>query len=260
MIVEAATEMPQSEKLTYFISDVHLGARYIADRKAAERRVVGFLRSIAPKAEAVYLMGDILDFWFEYATVVPRGYVRFFGQIAEMADAGVRIVWFTGNHDIWLFDYLRDELGIEVVTGPRVEIIGGKKFFLAHGDGLGPQKAGFRFISWLFHNRLCQRLFAAVHPRWTVPLGYGCSSASRGVPRVDPFMGVDQEPQAIFAARYLREVDPEVNFFVFGHRHVVVDEKLSDNCRLVILGDWILHYSYAVFDGEDIKLLQYESV
>jgi len=246
-------------KFTYFLSDVHLGARYIADRKAVERRLVRFLRDIAPTAEAVYLMGDILDYWFEYATVVPRGYVRFFGRLAEMADSGVRVVWFTGNHDIWLFDYLRDELGIEVVRQPRVEVIGGKRFYLAHGDGLGPQDAGFRFISCLFHNRLCQKLFAAVHPRWTVPLGYRFSSASRGVPRISPFRGLDQEPLAIFARRYLRETDPGVDFFVFGHRHAVVDEKLSPSCRLVVLGDWILQYSYAVFDGNDLKILRYES-
>lgn len=249
--------MDQGRRCTYFLSDAHLGARYIADRKEAEGRLVSFLRDIAPTARAVYLMGDIIDYWFEYATVVPRGYVRFFGQLACMVDAGIKIVWFTGNHDVWLFDYLRDEIGIEVVHKPRVEVIGGKKFFLAHGDGLGPQSLGFRFLRWIFHNRVCQRLFAAVHPRWTVPLGYGWSMASRGVPRVQPFEGVDHESLGIFATRYLKETDPSINFFVFGHRHVAVDEKLSPHCRLVILGDWILHYTYAIFDGNDIKIKQY---
>lgn len=247
------------DKRTYFISDAHLGARYLADPLAAEKRLVRFLREIAPDCHTLYLLGDMLDFWFEFATVVPRGYTRFFGQLAQMADAGIRIVWFTGNHDIWLFDYLRDELGIEVEHGSRVVEICGKRFFLAHGDRVGPQKAGFRFMSWLFRNKVCQRLFASVHPRWTVPLGYGCSSASRGVPRVDPFKSLKEEPQAIFAERYLRDVDSSINFFVFGHRHVMVDEKLSPTCRLVILGDWILHYSYAVFDENGLKLLQFET-
>ncbi|MCM1452864.1 MAG: UDP-2,3-diacylglucosamine diphosphatase [Clostridium sp.] len=244
--------------LTYFLSDTHLGAAYIPDRIGAERRLVRFLRGIAPRCKTLYLLGDILDFWFEFSTVAPRGYARFFGQLAQMADDGIRIVWFTGNHDIWLFDYLRDELGIEIARGSRVEEICGRKFYLAHGDLLGPRKPGVRFISALFRNRLCQKLFAAVHPRWTVPLGHQLSSASRGIPRVDPFRSLGEEPQAIFAMEYLRD-HPDVNFFVFGHRHVMVDEKLSQTCRLIILGDWIMHFSYAIFDGNDLKLLQYES-
>lgn len=246
-------------KFVYFLSDTHLGARYFADRKEGEMRLVRFLRGIEPQCKALYLMGDILDFWYEFATVVPRGYVRFFGQLAQMADAGVRIVWFTGNHDIWLFDYLRDELGIEVADGSRVEEIMGKKFYLAHGDRLGPRSRGFRFISWLFRNRVCQKLFSSLHPRWTVPLGYYCSSASRGVPAVAPFGEPEDEPQAIFAMDYLKNVDSTVNFFVFGHRHVMVDKKLLPSCRLIILGDWIFHYSYAIFDGNTLELKQFES-
>ncbi len=249
--------MEPGRRYVYFLSDAHLGARYIADRKEAEARLVAFLREIAPTARVVYLMGDILDFWFEFATVVPRGYVRFFGQLAAMVDSGVRVVWFTGNHDIWLFDYLRDEIGIEVVTRPMVEVIGGKKFYLAHGDGLGPQPLGFRIIRWAFHNRICQKLFAAVHPRWTVGLAYGWSKASRGVPQVKPFGPLDREPLGIFASQYLNEVDPGVNYFVFGHRHAAADVRLSQSCRLVILGDWILQYTYAIFDGNDLKLKQY---
>ena len=146
--------------LSYFLSDVHLGASYIRDRRAHEQRLCAFLRSIEGRAKNLFLLGDILDYWFEYRTVVPRGYVRFFGQLARMADAGVRIVWFIGNHDIWLFDYLRDEIGIEIVDTARGGIpqdIDGVRFFLGHGDTFGRQPRSYRILRSVFHNRLCQK-------------------------------------------------------------------------------------------------------
>lgn len=159
----------------YFLSDLHLGAPYFTDSKEAEKRVVSFLDEIKDDAEVIYLLGDILDYWYEYRYVVPRGFVRFFGKLAELADKGIRIVWFIGNHDIWIFDYLPSELGIEVVDGSLVEEIDGKIFFMTHGDGIGRLKPSFRFLRGLFRNKACQKAFSAIHPRWTVPFAYSLS-------------------------------------------------------------------------------------
>lgn len=240
-------------KRVYFISDLHLGANCLPDKRAAEARAAAFLLSIKDDASDLYLMGDVLDYWYEYRTVAPRGYLRFFGALAQLADSGVRLHWYIGNHDIWLFDYLRDEIGIEVVDGWRVEEILGKTFFLTHGDAVGRRSAGFRFIRALFRNRLAQMLYAAVHPRWTIPFAHSWSSSSRGSkPIIHPWQGVEAETQALFAAEYLRD-HPGIDYFVMGHRHVAIDEPVG-TARLVILGEWIDSPTYAVFDGTTIRL------
>lgn len=247
--------MTSSGKCTYFISDLHLGAGYIKDQRGAEMRVVRFLDSIRDKADELYMLGDVLDYWFEYRTVVPRGYVRFFGALASLADAGVKIYWFIGNHDIWLFDYLRDEIGVTVIDGVQIKDIRGKKFFLNHGDGVGRIKPGFRFIRSIFRNRLLQKLYSGIHPRWTIPLAHLWSTHNRHFMDYEPqFKGMDAEPLALFAKEYYRNVDSSINYFVFGHVHVVVDEPLSPTCRFVILGDWIRNFTYAVFDGYTLKI------
>ncbi|MDE6757468.1 MAG: UDP-2,3-diacylglucosamine diphosphatase, partial [Muribaculaceae bacterium] len=168
-----------SQKPIYFISDLHLGSTYDPHSRQRERLVTEFLESIADKAGAIYLVGDILDYWYEYRTVVPRGYVRFFGALAALADKGVKITWFIGNHDIWLFDYLRDEIGIEIIDGQLVTDIYGKRFLITHGDGVGKLPRGFRFIRSVFRNRVCQKLYASIHPRWTIPFALKWSSHSR---------------------------------------------------------------------------------
>ena len=246
---------------TYFISDMHLGARYLPSPREAELKLCRFLDSIAPRAKALYILGDALDYWYEYRNVVPQGFVRFFGALARLADQGTRVVWFKGNHDIWLFHYLRREIGMEVADGCRVEEIEGRRFFLGHGDGVGRLKPGFRFLRWLFRCRVCQTLFAAIHPRWTVQLAYAWSASNRQFAKATPpeFLGLDAEPQAVFALEYLRDVDPAIDFFVFGHRHVMADVPLSPRCRLVMLGDWIWHDSYAQFRDGKLELRQFVS-
>lgn len=248
-------------KKVYFLSDMHLGATYLPDGRAAEKRVVRFLLSVKEQASDIYLMGDVLDYWYEYRTVVPRGFVRFFGALAELADAGVRLHWFIGNHDIWLFDYVRDEIGVEVVDGWRVDEICGKRFFLSHGDGLGRLKPGFRFIRKLFRNKLCQKLYAAIHPRWTVGLAHAWSAGNRDFAhyRRPRYKGPDRDPLALFAKEYLRDVDPGIDYFVFGHEHLLVREQVGPRSQMVILGDWLTRMSYAVFDGQNIELCQFES-
>ena len=240
---------------TYFLADLHLGANYIADHRTHERRVVDFLDSIKHSARTLFLMGDVIDYWFEYKTVAPRGYLRFFGKLTELADAGVEIVWFLGNHDIWLFDYLKNEIGMEVVDGFQVREIDGKKFFLSHGDGVGKIRPGFKFIRSIFRNRICQKLLASVHPRWTVGFAHAWSAHSRGTGSPAHFRG-ENEPQIIFAREYLQE-HPEIDFFIFGHRHIARDYPLDDSTRLLMLGDCFQQFTYAVFNDGKLELCQF---
>lgn len=241
------------EKLTYFISDLHLGAAYIADRKAHEARVVSWLRSIAPSAGRLYLLGDVLDYWYEYRNVVPRGYIRFFGTLARLADSGVHIGWLTGNHDIWLFDYLRNEIGIEVVDAPWIErTFGPTTVLMAHGDRIGPSTLGFRIICKLFRNRLCQRLYSAVHPRLTVPFAHRWSRLSRDNGRDAAVSGhVDQ---IMASGRALLYAHPEAQCLIEGHYHLAINHMWEDGRRLMVLGDWIDKCTYAVFDGKAFTL------
>lgn len=243
-------------KKAYFLSDMHLGANYLPDGRAAERRVADFLLSIREQASDVYMMGDVLDYWYEYRTVVPRGYVRFFGALAALADSGVRVHWYAGNHDIWLFDYVRDEIGVEVVDGYRVEEIMGKRFFLSHGDGLGRVSPGFRFIRGLFRNRLCQLLYAAIHPRWTVGLAHRWSAGNRDFSHYVRPTRADAEPLAAFAKDYLRRVDASIDYFVFGHVHVLLKEQVGPHSQMVVLGDWLDRMCYATFDGKSMEICQ----
>ena len=235
---------------TYFLSDFHLGAKYIDNPRKQEQRIVSFLESIRNDAKEIYLLGDILDYWFEYRYVVPKGYVRFFGKIAELADSGIKIYWFIGNHDIWIFDYLPSELGVEIVDGSQIKQIDGKTIFIAHGDGLGDESRSFRMLRAFFRNRFCQRLYAGIHPRWTVPFALNWSRSNRVNGEDRPF-GCD-EPLQRFVTNY--KEDQKIDYFVFGHRHVAVDKSIGNNSRLIILGDWIKLYSYAVYDGNDLRL------
>lgn len=238
----------------YFLSDLHLGAPYFPDSRVAEKRVVSFLDSIKEDAEVIYLLGDILDYWYEYRYVVPRGFVRFFGKLAELTDRGVRVVWFIGNHDIWIYDYLPSELGVEVVDGSRVENLDGRYFFMTHGDGIGKLKPSFRILRHLFRNRICQKAFSSIHPRWTVPFAYRWSRHSRkaaGPSENDAIRMTDNIES--FSREYLSE-HPEVNYFVFGHLHLLRDYRLSEDCRIVVLGEWIDTFSYGVWDGSEFSL------
>lgn len=240
----------------YFISDLHLGTTYDDTSRARERVVVEFLEGIADDASELYMVGDILDYWYEYRTVVPRGYVRFFGALASLVDRGVKVTWLIGNHDIWLFDYIRDEIGINVVDGQIVTELLGKRFLITHGDGVGKLPPGFRFIRSVFRNKVCQKLYAAIHPRWTIPFALRWSSHSRKKDRAMKEFDIQTDYLSLYAQQWQAEhTDAPVDYFVFGHRHIVVDEKLpGSDARLIILGDWLTNFSYARFDGREFKL------
>lgn len=236
--------------VTYFLSDLHLGAPYFSDSREAELRIVRFLDSIKDDAEAIYLLGDILDYWYEYRYVVPRGFVRFFGKLAELADSGIKITWMIGNHDIWIFDYIPNELGIRVVDGSLVEEIYGQKIYMTHGDGVGKQPWSFRFIRSLFRSKVCQFFYSGIHPRWTIPFAYSWSSHSRATGR-EP--GQDWHPLLDnlmnFSKEYL-DGHPDIRHFIYGHLHILRQEQLSPSCDLTILGDWISNFSYATLSPE----------
>lgn len=247
------------KKRVYFLSDAHLGSRAIEHSRTQERRLVNFLESIRHDAAAIYLMGDMFDFWYEFRLVVPKGYTRFLGKISELTDAGIEIHYFTGNHDIWCGDYLEKECGVVLHRKAITTEILGKEFYLAHGDGLGDPDKSFKLLRKMFHNHTLQTMFSALHPRWSVELGLSWAKKSR-LKRIDgkepDYMGEDKEFLVLYTKEYLKS-HPTINYFIYGHRHIMLDLMLSSSARVTILGDWINFYSYAVFDGDNLFLDEY---
>lgn len=246
-------------KKVYFLSDAHLGSRGIPHARNQERRLVGFLDKIKHHAAAVYLLGDMFDFWWEYRTVVPRGYTRFLGKLSELTDMGVEVHFFTGNHDLWCDDYLQQECGVVVHRDFLTCEIYGKEFFLSHGDGFEDGDWKYRLLRNLFHCATLQQLFSAIHPRWGVDFGLAWARHSR-MKRVGgqelPWQGESNEALVRHSKRYL-SAHPDINYFIYGHRHLMLDLPLSASARMMILGDWITQFSYAVYDGENLRLEQY---
>ena len=246
-------------KNVYFLSDAHLGSWAIPHRRTQERRIVRFLDSIKDRAGAVYLIGDMFDFWDEYKYFVPRGFTRFLGKLSELTDLGVEVHYFTGNHDLWTYGYLEEECGVIVHRHPLTTEIGDKVFFLAHGDGLGDPSLGYKVLNGVFHNRFCQWLLNFVHPWWGMQLGLRWAKHSR-LKRVDgmepPYRGEEKESLVRFTKEYMRS-HSNVDYFLYGHRHIELDLNLGPKARMLILGDWIRLFTYAVFDGEHLFLEQY---
>jgi UDP-2,3-diacylglucosamine hydrolase len=243
-----------SGKKIYFASDLHLG---IPDREgsvARERKFIRWLDSVSADAAEIHLLGDVFDFWFEYKHSVPRGHVRLLGRLAELCDSGLPIYWHIGNHDMWIFDYIPDEVGVEMIYEPIVKDYNGKTFYLAHGDGLGPGDRGYKMVKKIFRNRLCQWLFARLHPNFGISLANYFSRGSRASePESEKtFQGEENEWLVIHSKSVLET--QEIDFFVYGHRHIPLDIDLGKGSRYINLGDWIHHFSYAVFDGETMSL------
>lgn len=246
-------------KNVYFISDAHLGSWALDHRRMQERRLVRFLDDIKDKAQAIYMLGDMFDYWYEFKYVVPKGYTRFLGKISELTDRGVEVHYFIGNHDIWTYGYLERECGVVLHREPMTVEIMGKVFFLAHGDGMGDPSRSFRFLRKLFRNRICQCLYSLVPTRLNIWLGMSWAKKSMSDHRltgVEQYLGEDKEFQVIYAKEYLKS-HPDINYFMFGHRHIELDLMLTHSCRLMILGDWITHYTYAVFDGKSLSMNNY---
>ena len=233
---------------TYFVSDVHLGLQ-VADPAGRERRFADFLNGLPYDTEAVYLLGDIWDFWYEYKYVVPKGYVRVLGALQSLMDRGVKIYFFEGNHDIWTYSYF-EELGMVKLVQPSLVEIGGKKFCLGHGDGLGPVPFGYRFLRGVFHSKVAQFLFSMLHPRIAFGLGNGWSKGNRLTHDQEyEFRGAD-EPLVKFAEEFASS--HHVDYFIFGHYHASVDMTLSSGARFLVLKDWIHSSPYLCFDGKKL--------
>jgi UDP-2,3-diacylglucosamine hydrolase len=249
-------------KNIYFASDFHLG---VPDHDSSLRRellLVKWLDEISPTAKEIFLMGDIFDFWFEYKTVVPKGYVRLLGKIATLTDSGIPVHIFRGNHDLWAFDYLNKETGAILNRRSVIRDFDGKKFFLSHGDGLGPGDTGYKFLKRVFENRFNQFLFNWLHPDIGTRLGLYFSHKSRiaNIAREqknDYKIDIEKEMLYIYCQKKL-EKQPDIDYFVFGHRHVPIDHYLNEKSRLIILGDWVTNFTYAVFDGENLELKRYK--
>ena len=246
-------------KNVYFISDAHLGSWALDHKRMQERRLVRFLDDIKDKAQAVYMLGDMFDFWFEYKYVVPKGFTRFLGKISELTDRGVEVHYFIGNHDIWMFGYLERECGVTIHREPMTIEIMGKEFFLAHGDGVGDPDPKFRFLRRVFRNRTCQFLFSLLPTRWSMWMGMKWAQKSMNDHRltgVERYLGEEREYEIIYAKEYLK-THPDINYFIFGHRHIELDLTLSHSCRLLIIGDWISQYTYVMYDGKTLTMNNY---
>jgi UDP-2,3-diacylglucosamine hydrolase len=254
--------LSEIRKNIYFASDFHLG---VPDHDSSLRRellLVKWLDEISPTAKEIFLMGDIFDFWFEYKTVVPKGYVRLLGKIASLTDSGIPVHIFRGNHDLWAFDYLNKETGAILYRRSVIRDFNGKKFFLSHGDGLGPGDTGYKFLKRVFENRFNQFLFNWLHPDIGTRLGLYFSHKSRiaNIAREQKNeykIDIEKEMLYIYCQKKL-EKQPDIDYFVFGHRHVPIDHSLNEKSRLIILGDWVTNFTYAVFDGENLELKKYK--
>lgn len=240
--------------MIYFLSDAHLGSLMIKDPRAHEKKLVNWLDGIKNDASAIYLLGDMFDFWFEYKTVVPKGFVRFLGKLAELTDAGIEIHFFIGNHDIWTFGYLKNEIGLIVHKEPYTVQLGSKLFFMAHGDGLYAEDKGFKIISKIFHSQTAQKFFRLVPAELGQKFGYNWSKKNRmKILHIEnKFQGEQKENLVVFAKKYVETHD--VDFLIFGHRHIALDLQLKDQKRVIILGDFVGIFSYGVFDGETFNL------
>ncbi len=251
--------MDKIRKKIYFLSDAHLGSWALEHRRTHERRLVNFLDEIKHEAAAIYLLGDIFDYWYEYKYVVPKGYTRLLGKISELTDRGIEVHFFTGNHDIWCKDYFVEECGMVMHREPITIDLYGKEFYLAHGDGLGDESRNFKMLRAMFHSHTLQTLFSAIHPRWTVKLGLTWAKHSRlkreGGKEPD-YMGEEREPLIRYTKEYLK-THPDINYFIYGHRHIMLDMMLTRQARIIIVGDWIKYFSYAVFDGNELVIDQY---
>lgn len=245
--------LPEGKKI-YFASDFHLGVPDLKTTIEREKLLVKWLESIRHDAHSLYLVGDMFDFWFEYKYTVPKGFIRFLGKLAELRDAGLPIYFFTGNHDLWMFDYFQKELDITIYTQPQQFQISNHKFLVGHGDGLGPGDRFYKVLKTaLFANRFCHWLFARLHPNLGMYLAHSWSKSSRiaNMER-EKFQSDDNE----FLFKYCEEIEKKEHhdFYIFGHRHLPLDLKVSGNSRYINLGEWVNYSPYAVYDGKDIQL------
>ncbi len=249
----------------YFSSDHHLGVPTAEASLSREKLIVEWLETIRADAQVIFLVGDIFDFWFEYGHVVPKGFVRILGKLAELTDQGIELIVFTGNHDMWMFGYLSDELGAAIYRHPvEFEITSGNQisrtFLVGHGDGLGPGDRVYKTLKHIFANRFFQFLFRIVHPDIGMWIATEWSKRSR-IANIkkgeERFMGEDRE----WLFQFCKEVEStrHHDFYVFGHRHLPLDLKVTDGSRYINLGEWVTQQTFAIYDGQDLLLKSFKA-
>lgn len=250
--------MSNTGKKIYFISDFHLGAPTSEESLIRERKICQWLETIKADVSILFILGDLFDFWFEYRHVVPKGYVRILGKLAEIADKGIPIYLFTGNHDMWMFDYLPKELGIKLYRQPEEFNFDNRKFLIGHGDGLGPGDHGYKFIKKVFANKFCQWLFARLHPNFGISLANFWSRKSRQHTghHDAKYLGDDKE----YLVQYIIETEKTKHFdyYIFGHRHLPIDKQIESS-HYINLGDWLSYFTYAEWDGSKLSLKKFEA-
>lgn len=247
--------MKESGKI-YFASDAHLGYPNHDESLVREKRFVKWLETIRHDASEIYLLGDIFDYWYEYKKVVPRGFTRLLGKISEITDSGIPIHYFTGNHDISIYDYLPLETGVTVQYKPLRKTLNGLTFFMAHGDGLDPADKTYRRIRRIYVNPTFQWFFSKLHPNFTIWFAHKWSYSSRSSKMLPGFKGEENESMIQYARELF--IKEDIDFFIFGHRHIPLDFPLNEKSRLIYLGDWLTHFTYAVLDGKDLELKKFE--
>ncbi len=255
---EILIDLKDGQKL-YFASDFHLGSPTKEASLLRELKIIRWLSEAQKDAAAIFLVGDLFDFWHEYKTVVPKGYIRFQGKLAELVDAGIPIYIFTGNHDMWMYGYFTEELGIPVFRNSQQLNVAGTKIFIGHGDGLGPGDKWYKFLKKIFENKFCQWAFRQLHPDLGIGLANRWSSKSRINSSSDTsnkFLGDDEWLWA-----YAKQVEAKehYDYYLFGHRHLPIDVKVGDASRYINLGEWINYFTYAVFDGKEFALRKFEA-
>lgn len=241
-------------KRIYFVSDAHLGVPDYTSSLEREKLLISWLEQVRQDADEIYLLGDIFDFWFEYKSVVPKGFVRLLGKIAEICDSGIPVHYFTGNHDMWIFSYFERELGVIMHRSPQEREIGGKLFYIAHGDGLGPADYGYKLLKKVFASRISQKLFSWLHPGFGTSLALYLSRKSRMANghKDEIFLGEEKERLIVFCREMLKQ--KPFHYFIFGHRHLPLNIEVGPQSRYINTGEWVKSFSYAFFDGEQLHL------
>jgi UDP-2,3-diacylglucosamine hydrolase len=246
-----------NKKYTYFASDFHLGAPTDAISLVREKEIVAWLNYIEPTAKEVFLVGDIFDFWFEYKHAIPKGFTRFLGKIADLTDKGIKVHFFCGNHDMWMFDYLEKEVGIELHRDDYQVQIGTKKFFIAHGDGLGPGDKGYKFIKKIFRNKFCQWAFARLHPNFGIALASYFSKTSRISNGEEDALYVGPEREWLHHFVSDNHAQLKADYYIFGHRHLPLKFQIQ-NALYFNLGEWINYQTFGRFDDTNFELLAWK--
>jgi len=251
-------QIPPGKKI-YFSSDNHLGAPTSEESLPREQKFVRWLDTVKKDATAIFLLGDLFDFWFEYKTVVPKGFVRVLGKLAEISDSGIPIYFFVGNHDLWMGDYFEKELNIPTYRDVKEFTFNDKVFLIGHGDGKGPGDMGYKRMKKVFTNPVFKWLFRWFHPELGMRLAQYLSVKNKLISGDDDkiFLGDEQEWLAQYAKRKLEK--KHYDYFIFGHRHLAMKIKLNDTSTYHNLGDWITQYTYGVFDGQEFSLQKFEA-